>query len=123
MSTERVIVQRGVYKALEQAVVNLVKPLKSGDANEVKLGALFDERSAENVVNMLKEAKEAGADILLGDLNRDGAVVQPHVVAGVKPGMRMFENESFGPGRCTLSYVRRPLTSYVSSWPHGCRYC
>jgi acyl-CoA reductase-like NAD-dependent aldehyde dehydrogenase len=76
--------------------------LRSGDAKNVALGALFDERSAENVVNMLKEAKEAGADILLGDLKRDGAVVQPHVVTGVKPGMRIFENESFGPSKFLL---------------------
>ncbi|KAF9805836.1 hypothetical protein IEO21_08925 [Rhodonia placenta] len=96
MSTERVIVQRGAGTSLTKALVDEFSKLRSGGPEE-KLGAQFSESSAENIVSMLREARVEGARFLLGDGKRDGAVVQPHIVAGVKPGMKLWERESFGP--------------------------
>ncbi|KAH8116163.1 aldehyde dehydrogenase [Phellopilus nigrolimitatus] len=45
----------------------------------------------------LREARDSGAELLVGDLNREGTVVQPHLIKGVRPGMRAWERESFGP--------------------------
>lgn len=101
MSTERVIVQRGVSALLLSNVHDLAKTLKSGDPakdSTAKLSALFTEASAENILGMIHEAQEAGADLLLGDVRREGAVVQPHLMSGLKPGMRLWDRESFGPG-------------------------
>ncbi|KAJ7089223.1 Aldehyde/histidinol dehydrogenase [Mycena belliarum] len=101
MSTERVIVQRGAAEALIAQITSLVADLTVGDLKtdpkSAKLGPLFTEGSAENVVAMISEAKAAGAEVLVGDLARQGAVVRPHLVKGVKPGMRLWERESFGP--------------------------
>ncbi|KAJ7150967.1 Aldehyde/histidinol dehydrogenase [Mycena crocata] len=101
MSTERVIVQRGAAEDLIAQVKTLSASLTAGDlkrdSNAAKLGPLFTEDSAENVITLLTEAQAAGAEILLGDLQREGAVVQPHLVTGVKPGMRLWERETFGP--------------------------
>ncbi|KAJ6532750.1 Aldehyde/histidinol dehydrogenase [Mycena vulgaris] len=101
MSTERVIVQRGAAEALIAQVKSLAASLTAGDLKadpkSAKLGPLFSEGSAENVVSMIAEAQAAGAEVLLGDLGRQGAVVRPHLVKGVKPGMRLWERESFGP--------------------------
>ncbi|KAJ7698589.1 Aldehyde/histidinol dehydrogenase [Mycena rosella] len=101
MSTERVIVQRGAAEALIAQIKSLAASLTAGDLKtdpkSAKLGPLFTEASAENVVSMIAEAKAAGAEVLLGDLARQGAVVKPHLVKGVKPGMRLWERESFGP--------------------------
>lgn len=115
MSTERVIVMRPVAEAFKSKLSAIVSKLKAGDPfsdSSVRLSALFSEGSAENVVNMIKEAKDDGAQVILGDLSRQGALVQPHLVVGVKPGMRLWDRESFGPGNvCSFigcSYV--PLT-------------
>ncbi|KAF5356532.1 hypothetical protein D9758_008271 [Tetrapyrgos nigripes] len=104
MSTERVIVQRKAADTLTEKMCELARSLKAGDtwsksanANTVKLNPLFSEASAENVINVLRDAKEAGAKILVGDLTRNGTVIQPHVVRDVKPGMRLWDRESFGP--------------------------
>ncbi|KAK7059715.1 Aldedh domain-containing protein [Favolaschia claudopus] len=94
MSTERVIVQSGAFEPLFAEIKKLSESLTPDSG---KLGPLFTEGSAENVLAMIKEAKEAGAELLLGDLGRQGAVVRPHLVKGVKPGMRLWERESFGP--------------------------
>ncbi|KAI0821818.1 aldehyde dehydrogenase [Trametes gibbosa] len=100
MSTERVIVQKGAADTLVAHLSALFKQVKAGDPRadpSAMIGALFTERSAENVLGMIKEAVDGGAEVLVGDLAREGAVVQPHIVAGVKPGMRLWERESFGP--------------------------
>jgi len=100
MSTERVIIQRGVFDNLRDQICKLARSLKAGNPEtepSVKLGCLFSESSAENVISIIQEAKEAGASVLVGDIARDGAVVQPHVVTDVKPGMKLWDRESFGP--------------------------
>ncbi|TFY71895.1 hypothetical protein EVG20_g1109 [Dentipellis fragilis] len=99
MSTERVIVQRPVAEKLISKLKARIATLgwKAGDPRTSFVPPLFSERSAENVRDLLQEAKAAGAKILLGDGERSGAVVQPHMVTGVRPGMRLWERESFGP--------------------------
>ncbi|KIK67878.1 hypothetical protein GYMLUDRAFT_36676 [Collybiopsis luxurians FD-317 M1] len=100
MSTERVIAQRGVFDNLREAVCQLARKLKAGDPHadaDIQLGPLFSEGSADNVITMIREAKDAGARVLIGDLERNGTVVQPHVVTDVRPEMRLWDRESFGP--------------------------
>ncbi|KAJ7203653.1 Aldehyde/histidinol dehydrogenase [Mycena pura] len=97
MSTERVIVQRGAAEPLIAQMQSLCQSLTAGDPKSSKIGPLFTEGSAENVVSMISEARKAGAEVLVGDVVRNGAVVRPHIVKGVKPGMRLWERESFGP--------------------------
>ncbi|KAF8056650.1 Aldehyde/histidinol dehydrogenase [Lyophyllum atratum] len=101
MSSERIIVQRGAAKRLISAVSALCVGLTAGDPAtdpQVRLGALFTVGSAENVVEAIREAVDAGAYLKLGNLRREGAVVQPHLLYGVKPGMKLWDRESFGPG-------------------------
>lgn len=114
MSTERVIAHKGIAETLVTAVRDIVTGLKAGESftdPSVKLGPLFSERSAERLVSVLNESKEAGAEVLLGDLARDRAIVQPHIFRGVKPGMKLWDEESFGPG---IAAPPSLLTSRVS---------
>lgn len=97
MSTERVIVQQKVAPTLASALVAEFSKLRSGGP-EANISVLFTDGSAESVISLLREAKEQGAEFLLGDATRDGAVVQPHIVSKVKPGMKLWDRESFGPG-------------------------
>lgn len=99
MSTERVVVEQGVAKELMEKVKSYCEKIgQAGDVNEgAKIGPLFTEGSAANIVNLVKEAVEHGAECFLGDMGRQGAVVQPHLLRGVKPGMRAWDEESFGP--------------------------
>lgn len=102
MSTERVIVQKAVSAELIDKVTALCRKLKAGDSRTdptVKLPSVMNEVFAENILGMMREAKDAGAEVVLGDLTRNGAVIQPHLLKGVKPGMRAWDRESFGPGK------------------------
>jgi acyl-CoA reductase-like NAD-dependent aldehyde dehydrogenase len=101
MSTERVIVQRGAVEALKSAIAALCEKLKAGDPTDSasQLSGLFSAGSADNVLSLFQEAKDAGADVILGDLKKNGTVIQPHLFSGMKPGMRLWDRESFGPGK------------------------
>ena len=105
MSTERVVVQRGAAATLVPALQREFEKLRAGDIegdSNAKLPALINENAAENVLSLLREAKEAGAEVLVGDLTKEGAVLQPHIISDIKPGMRAFDRESFGPGTKSL---------------------
>ncbi|KAF9489684.1 aldehyde dehydrogenase [Pleurotus eryngii] len=102
MSAERVIVHQDVAEQLVGEVKRLCEGIKAGDPSNssdpsVKLGALFSEASARNVVSMMQEAVDGGARLVLGDLKHEGSVVQPHLLADVDVGMRLWKEESFGP--------------------------
>jgi acyl-CoA reductase-like NAD-dependent aldehyde dehydrogenase len=102
MSTERVIVHKDVAESLIATIREIASGIKAGGVpgnSGAQIGPLFSEQSAERFISILNEAKAAGAQALLGDLTRDKAVVQPHLFTGVKPGMKLWDEESFGPGR------------------------
>ncbi|KZT02966.1 ALDH-like protein [Laetiporus sulphureus 93-53] len=79
MWTQHVIVQRGVLRSLTSSLVKSF------------------EESAERVLKIIREAKDAGARILVGDMARQTSVVQPHLLADVKPGMALWDEECFRP--------------------------
>ena len=109
MSTERVIVQREISQSLITAVTDITTKLTTGDPNtsstpeKINIGPVFNESHAKGILNLLKDAKEHGAEVLLGDLAADGAIVKPHLLLGVKPGMAAWDRESFGPGKYEMT--------------------
>ncbi|EMD37147.1 hypothetical protein CERSUDRAFT_115060 [Gelatoporia subvermispora B] len=96
MSTERVIVARTVAPALKEALTVLFSKIRAGGPGS-DLSAVFREDSAVKITQMINDAKEKGATLLVGDGTRQGAVVQPHLVADVKPDMWIWNRETFGP--------------------------
>ena len=101
MSTERVIIQRGVVEALTAELTALFREVKIGDFQNdpsTVLGGLLAQTSAENVVTMMKDAVAGGAEVVVGDLRRECGIVRPHILRNVKPGMELWDRESFGPG-------------------------
>ena len=107
MSTERIIVERPAVEPLLAALKKHLTAITAGDPTTSTISSLFTEKSAEGILALLRDAKDAGAEIVAGDLQREGALMQPHIVLGVKRGMRLWEQESFGPSECNM----RRLTS------------
>ncbi|MCI0538946.1 MAG: aldehyde dehydrogenase family protein, partial [Verrucomicrobiales bacterium] len=61
-----------------------------------KVGTVIDEASAIYLETVVKEAVAAGAKVLVGG-TRQGALLEPAVIANVPRGCRMIVRESFGP--------------------------
>lgn len=98
ISVQRVFVDRPVFQSFLWKVVEHAKKLVSGDpSNEsTDIGPLIRLSEAERVEAWVKEAVEGGAKLVLGG-ERQGAMVSPAVLSGTKQGMKIRDEEVFGP--------------------------
>ena len=78
---------------VEQAA-KLVSGNPSDEATEV--GPLIRLSDAERVEAWIKEAVEGGAKLVAGG-ERQGSVMTPAILTGTKPGMKVRDEEVFGP--------------------------
>ena len=73
--------------------------LGRGTEEGVEVGPLIDGDQRDKVAELVTDAVDRGATCVVGGEKRDGAgyFFEPTVLAGVKPEMRVFEEEIFGP--------------------------
>lgn len=98
ISVQRVFVERPVFQSFLWKVVEHAKKLVSGNpADEsTEVGPLVRLSEAERIEAWIKEAVEGGAKLVLGG-ERQGSMVAPAVLSGTKPGMKIRDEEVFGP--------------------------
>jgi acyl-CoA reductase-like NAD-dependent aldehyde dehydrogenase len=98
ISTQRVITNRRIYSDFLDALRPKVAALTTGNPldEKVKVGPMIREKDAIRVESWVKEAVGSGARLVVGG-ERRGTIVQPAVVADVKPEMRISCDELFGP--------------------------
>ncbi len=104
ISLQRVIVHEDVYEDYLEALRNPVAAFRMGDplAVDTRIGAMISEAEAARVARWVDEAVASGARVVIGG-ERDGAKLFPTVVADVTPGMKLSQQEVFGP---TLSVIK-----------------
>ncbi|MEZ5557682.1 MAG: NAD-dependent succinate-semialdehyde dehydrogenase [Pseudomonadales bacterium] len=97
----RMLVQSGVFDAFAGRLAEAVSEFRLGNGAEegVTMGPLIHEQAADKVMDMLDEALAGGARLVTGGkLRRDGgSFIEPAVLTGVTPQMRVFNEEIFGP--------------------------
>jgi acyl-CoA reductase-like NAD-dependent aldehyde dehydrogenase len=98
ISTQRVITSRRIYGDFLDALKPKVAALTTGNPmdEKVKVGPMIREKDAIRVESWVKEAVGSGARLVVGGQRR-GTIVEPAVVADVKPEMRISCDELFGP--------------------------
>ena len=100
-SVERVYVHAGVADAFLDELVARAKALRVGAGTDpsTEMGPMIDDAQRAVVEAHVREAVEAGAEVLCGGAPLEGAgsFYPPTVVAGVRPGMAIVEEETFGP--------------------------
>lgn len=104
MSTERLIVDRRVADDFVERLAKKTASLRAGHPADPAsvLGSLVDAASARRIRGLIDDALEKGARLLCGG-DFEGAVMQPALLDGVTPQMRLYAEESFGP---VLSVIR-----------------
>jgi acyl-CoA reductase-like NAD-dependent aldehyde dehydrogenase len=105
ISVQTVYVHRSLYEIFVERVVAEVKKLKLGDPLDpaTDVGTLIDEIAAKRVESWIREAAADGAQVLTGG-GRHGAQIEPTVISGVKPEMKVVCEEVFGPVISLLPY-------------------
>src|SRR5216684_1027301 len=98
ISVQRILVEHSVYGQFTSLLVEGVKKLKIGDPMEesTDIGPLIRESDAIRVTSWVEEAVRSGARLLCGG-GRKGSIIEPTVLTGTKPDMKVNCQEVFGP--------------------------
>ena len=98
VSVQRVIVAQPVHDRLLDALVARVEALVVGDPLDpsTDVGPLITDAARDRVVEWIDQATDAGAQVATGGTVAD-ELLQPTVLTGVTPAMRVFADEVFGP--------------------------
>jgi acyl-CoA reductase-like NAD-dependent aldehyde dehydrogenase len=98
ISVQRILVEHSVYGRFTDIFVELVKKLKTGDPldESTDVGPLIRNSDAVRTTAWVEDAVSAGARLLCGG-RRTGQVVEPTVLTGTKPDMKVNCQEVFGP--------------------------
>ncbi len=94
-SVERLYVHRDVAEPFVDELVSRAKAVQLG----TDMGPLIDDGQRDVVDRHVREAVEAGAELLCGGtpVEGPGSFYAPTVLTGVRPGMAVVEEETFGP--------------------------
>jgi acyl-CoA reductase-like NAD-dependent aldehyde dehydrogenase len=98
ISVQRILVEHSVYGRFTDLLVEGVKKLHVGDPldNSTDVGPLIRESDAIRTAAWIDEALHAGARLLCGGKRR-GLIVEPTILTGTKPDMKVNSQEVFGP--------------------------
>jgi succinate-semialdehyde dehydrogenase/glutarate-semialdehyde dehydrogenase len=100
-SVERIYVHADVADAFLDELVSRAKALRIGPGTDpaTEMGPMIDEGQRAVVARHVQAAVDAGAELLCGGspVEGAGAYYPPTVLSGVRPGMAVVDEETFGP--------------------------
>ena len=98
MSTGRILAHKNIAESLTAKLAEKANHLPVGNPStgQVALGPIISKRQLDHVDGIVKDTVAAGAKLRAGG-SHEGLFYRPTVLEGVKPGMRSFEEEVFGP--------------------------
>ena len=104
ISAQRLIVMDSVREGLIETMKPKVEALKVGDQllEETGIGPMVRKSDASRVESWIQEAVGDGAQLVCGG-ERDGALMQPTLLDGATPNMRVCREELFGPAVSVMS--------------------
>lgn len=105
ISVQRIYVHRRLLDRFVEAFVGAIESLAVGDPLDegTDVGPMITERETERVDEWVNEAVEGGARVLAGG-TREGKFYRPTVLAGARAGMKVVDEEMFGPVTVVFPY-------------------
>lgn len=106
MATGLILVHESIAASLTRKLVDKARALTVGNAarGEAALGPLINQRQLQHVHQIVSDSVQTGARLEAGG-EYDRLFYQPTVLSGVRPGMRAFEEEMFGPVATVVSFA------------------
>jgi acyl-CoA reductase-like NAD-dependent aldehyde dehydrogenase len=97
----RIFVQRSVFDRVVEGISMMANTFKYGAPSEEGCvsGPLISQKQLTRVMGFIDEGKSDGVDVVTGGyrLDRKGYFVHPTVLTNVDTGMRLYQQEIFGP--------------------------
>jgi aminomuconate-semialdehyde/2-hydroxymuconate-6-semialdehyde dehydrogenase len=99
LAGSRLYVQRPIYEDFVARFVAVAEAMQLGEPLDAatEVGPLSSQEHYEKVTSYLEVAAAEGAKVLTGGDADDGWFVRPTVLTDVEPGMRVCQEEIFGP--------------------------
>ncbi len=106
MATGLILAHESIAEELTRKLVEKARALTVGNAaqGEAALGPLINQRQLKRVHDIVSDSVRAGARLEAGG-EHDRLFYQATVLSGVKPGMRAFDEEVFGPVATVVSFA------------------
>ena len=107
ISVQRILVQEEVYDDFLMRYKKEVESLKTGDPMDptVDVGPTIDPGELDRIDQWVKEAADAGAEIVCGGSKADDACYQPTIIANTKGTDKVRCEEIFGPVTTVVPYA------------------
>lgn len=121
MATGLILAQAAIADALAERLAARAQHLPVGDpsTNQVALGPIISDGQVEGIQAIVDDAVAKGARLLAGGTH-DGRFYAATVLAGVKPGMRAFDEEIFGPVACIAPFATEAeAIAYTNASEYG----
>jgi len=98
ISVQRILVERSAWAKFTDLLITGVKKLKTGDPldDSTDLGPLIRESDAVRASDWIQEAVRGGARLLCGG-QRQGPMLEPTILTGTRPEMKVNCQEIFAP--------------------------
>ena len=101
LAIKRLYVHDSIYEPFCQEMATLARSVKVGDGMDpdVQMGPIQNKTQYEKVLGFLEETRRLPVRILAGGhaLDRPGYFIAPTIVADIKEGTRLVDEEPFGP--------------------------
>ncbi|MEO7787736.1 MAG: aldehyde dehydrogenase family protein [Sphingomicrobium sp.] len=107
-AVKRIYAPTALYDQVCDALVAAVRDVKIGNGFEpdVQMGPIQNEAQFEKICDFVDDARAAGGRILTGGkpLEREGYFYPPTIIAGLTDGVRIVDEEQFGPIIPVIAY-------------------
>jgi succinate-semialdehyde dehydrogenase / glutarate-semialdehyde dehydrogenase len=120
--TNRIYVQDGIHDEFVAAFAAAVGGLRLGDPRDEQtdVGPLVDAQGLAKVEDHVQDAVAKGATVLVGGSVAHGLYYQPTLLSHVMPGMKILDEETFGPVAPVLRFgSEEEGIAHANNTPYG----
>jgi benzaldehyde dehydrogenase (NAD) len=98
MASNRILVHESIAEGFKARMIGKATHLPVGDgaSGQVALGPMIDAKQLKHFDDVIQDSVKQGAVLEAGG-TYEGLCYKPTVLSGVKPGIRSFDEEPFGP--------------------------
>src|SRR5687767_2105713 len=118
----RIYVHDRIQGAFTDRMAEDVRNLRVGDpmSDQTQVGPLVDRQGLDKVASHVEDAIGKGAKAVVGGQRRDGLFFDPTLLTGVKKGMRILEEETFGPVAPIVGFTNEAeIIRAANATPYG----
>lgn len=100
-SSKRIIIHESLADEFTERLSDELFKLKAGDPMDksTTVGPMVSQEAADKLLEQVTDTVNAGAKLIVGGklMKREGAFFEPTIMTDVKPNMRAYHEELFGP--------------------------